>query len=67
MFIQPKPVNSPTGALTRPKIVEKRIGQNVYKEAQYYDPRSGEFFQKGTISVEYPNGYIEDINGKRKK
>ena len=52
-FVQPKPQVSPiSGQLTRPIIVERQVGKNIMKEAQWIDPSSGTLFLRGIVSVE---------------
>ena len=51
MFVTAKKIISPTGGTATPKIIEREYGGKIYKEAHYYDPNSGMFFQKGIISV----------------
>jgi hypothetical protein len=52
-FVQPKTQVSPISVqLTRPIIVERQVGKNVMKEAQWIDPASGTLFLRGIVSVE---------------
>ena len=52
-FVTPKPQVSPiSGQMTRPVIVERQVGKNVMKEAQWIDPASGVHFLRGIVSVE---------------
>lgn len=59
MFIQPKPITSPSGATSHPRLVERKVGQDLYTEAHYYCPVSGIFFHKGIVSIKKPDGTVE--------
>ena len=63
MFVTAKKITSPTGCTVSPKIIEREYGGKIYKEAHYYDPNSGIFFQKGIISVtDKETKQVTDIN-----
>ena len=50
-FVQPKPQVSPiSGQMTKPVIVERQVGKNIMKEAQWIDPASGTLFLRGIVS-----------------
>ena len=50
--VEPKIITSPiSGQPSVPKIVETRVGNNLVKEAYWYDPASGAFIRKGTIEI----------------
>jgi len=38
--------------MTKPVIVERQVGKNIMKEAQWIDPASGTLFLRGIVSVE---------------
>lgn len=52
-FVRPIKITSPiSGQPVTPKIVERQVGDKIYKEAHWYDPASGTFLQKGVVSIE---------------
>lgn len=52
-LVRPVKITSPiSGQPVAPKIVEKVVGNKVYKEAIWIDPASGTFIRKGIVSVE---------------
>ena len=52
-FVRPIKITSPiSGQSSTPKIVERRVGNKIHKEAHWYDPASGTFIQKGLVSIE---------------
>mgnify|MGYP001197584861 CR=1 FL=1 len=51
-FVKPIQIMSPySGRMVKPRIVEKRVGQEIYVEAQWYCHTSGEFLRKGIVEV----------------
>lgn len=54
--VDPRIITSPiSGQPSVPKIIERRIGTNIVKEAYWYDPSSGAFIRKGVIEVKSVN------------
>lgn len=52
-IVRPIKIMSPiSGQPVEPKIVEKVVGNKLYKEAIWIDPASGTFIRKGIVSVE---------------
>jgi hypothetical protein len=52
-FVAPKSIPSPySGQITKPRIIERQIGNNLMKEAQWICPASGNIFHRGIVSVE---------------
>ena len=52
-FVTPKPIASPySGEMTKPKIVDRQVGNNLMREAQWICPSSGNIFHRGIVSVE---------------
>ena len=52
-LVRPVKITSPiSGQPVAPKIVEKVIGNKLYKEAIWIDPASGTFIRKGIVSIE---------------
>lgn len=52
-FVRPIKITSPiSGQSSTPRIVERRVGKNIHKEAHWYDPACGTFLQKGLVSIE---------------
>jgi hypothetical protein len=50
--VEPRIIISPiSGQPSAPKIVETRVGNNLVKEAYWYDPASGTFIRKGVIEI----------------
>jgi hypothetical protein len=50
--VEPIIITSPiSGQPSVPKIIERQIGNNMVKEAHWYDPASGTFIRKGVVSV----------------
>jgi hypothetical protein len=50
--VEPRIIVSPiSGQPSVPRIIETRVGQNIVKEAHWYDPASGAFIRKGTIDI----------------
>jgi len=51
-MVEPKIITSPiSGQPSVPRIVETKVGDTIVKEAYWYDPSSGTFIRKGTISI----------------
>ena len=56
--VEPKIITSPiSGQPSVPKIIERRIGNDMIKEAHWFDPASGAFIRKGLVSV---TPYVEE-------
>jgi len=52
-FVRPCKIASPiSGQPVEPRIVERVVGNKLFKEAHWYDPASGTFIRKGVVSVE---------------
>lgn len=52
-FVRPIKITSPiSGQPVAPKIIERQVGNKIYKEAHWIDPASGTFLQKGVVSIE---------------
>ena len=50
--VKPIIITSPiSGQPSVPRIIETRIGNNIVKEAHWFDPSSGTFIRKGVIEV----------------
>jgi hypothetical protein len=50
--VEPKIITSPiSGQPSVPRIVETRVGNNMVKEAYWYDPASGAFIRKGVVDI----------------
>jgi hypothetical protein len=50
--VEPRIITSPiSGQPSVPKIIERRIGNDMIKEAHWFDPASGAFIRKGVISI----------------
>lgn len=50
--VEPRIITSPiSGQPSVPRIIETKVGNNLVKEAHWFDPASGTFIRKGTISV----------------
>ena len=45
------PIPSPAGAMSQPRITERKIGDKIYVEAAWYCPQSGEFFHRGIVEI----------------
>ena len=45
------PIPSPSGVLSRPKLITRKVDGKIITEAHWYDPRSGAFFKKGLVSI----------------
>jgi hypothetical protein len=51
--VEPRIITSPiSGQPSIPRIIETKVGNNIVKEAHWFDPASGTFIRKGVISVE---------------
>jgi len=51
-IVEPKIITSPiSGQPSVPRIVETKVGNTMVKEAYWYDPASGAFIRKGTVSI----------------
>ena len=54
-YVQPKIIASPvTGSPIRPRIKETTRAGKIYKEAYWYCPDTGQFVQKGLVSITDP-------------
>lgn len=52
-LVRPCKITSPiSGQPVEPRIIEKRVGNKIVKEAHWFDPASGTFIRKGVVSVE---------------
>jgi len=52
-LVRPVKITSPiSGQPVAPRIVERTVGNKIYKEAHWIDPASGTFIRKGVVSVE---------------
>ncbi len=52
-YVNPKPIRSPwTGRLMQPRIKTREYQGQVYTEAHWTCPDSGQFVRKGLVSVE---------------
>ena len=52
-LVRPVKITSPiSGQPVAPKIVERVVGNKLYKEAIWIDPVSGTFIRKGIVSIE---------------
>jgi len=52
-FVMPVQIPSPiSGQPVQPKIVERIVGNKLYKECHWIDPASGTFIRKGVVSIE---------------
>ena len=52
-LVRPIKITSPiSGQPVAPKIVERVVGNKLYKECHWIDPASGTFIRKGVLSVE---------------
>ena len=50
--VKPSIITSPiSGQPSVPRIIETRQGNNMVKEAHWFDPASGTFIRKGIISI----------------
>ena len=50
--VEPRIITSPiSGQPSVPKIIEKKVGNTIIKEAHWYDPASGAFIRKGVVEV----------------
>lgn len=50
--VEPRIITSPiSGQPSVPKIIEKKVGNTIVKEAHWYDPASGTFIRKGVVEV----------------
>ena len=51
-MVAPKIITSPiSGQPSVPRIVDTKVGNTIVKEAYWYDPSSGAFIRKGTVSI----------------
>ena len=50
-FVRPISIASPTGSMVKPRIVEKRVGDQIHCEAHWYDPNNGVLFHRGTVEI----------------
>lgn len=51
--VEPRIITSPiSGQPSVPKIIERKMGNNIVKEAHWFDPASGVFIRKGIVSIE---------------
>jgi|GEM_PF-2019723 len=52
-IVRPCKITSPiSGQPVEPRIIEKRVGNKIVKEAHWFDPASGTFIRRGVVSVE---------------
>jgi hypothetical protein len=50
--VKPSIITSPiSGQPSVPRIIETRVGNNIVKEAHWFDPASGTFIRKGVIDI----------------
>lgn len=51
-LVQPKIIPSPiTGVPISPRVSDRRVGQNIYTEAVWVCPSTGEIVKKGVVAV----------------
>lgn len=50
-FVRPININAPSGQPSTPRIVERRVGQEIFVEAHWYDPVTGIFIHKGVVEI----------------
>jgi len=50
-FVRPVRMQAPSGEMAQPRIVNRESGDKIIVEAQWYDPRTGIFFHKGTVEI----------------
>ena len=59
--VEPRIITSPiSGQPSVPRIIETKVGNNLVKEAHWFDPASGTFIRKGIVE-------IKPINNEEKK
>jgi len=52
-LVRPVKITSPiSGQPVAPRIIERIVGNKLYKEAHWIDPSSGTFIRKGVVSIE---------------
>lgn len=50
--VKPSIITSPiSGQPSVPRIIETKVGNNLVKEAHWFDPASGAFIRKGVVSI----------------
>jgi hypothetical protein len=50
--VEPRIITSPiSGQPSVPRIIERKIGTNMVKEAHWFDPSSGVFIRKGVVEI----------------
>lgn len=50
--VEPRIITSPiSGQPSVPRIIETKVGNNLVKEAHWFDPASGTFIRKGVVSI----------------
>lgn len=51
-FVKPIIIQSPiSGMASKPQIHTIQVGNKIVTEAHWYDPASGSFIRKGTVSI----------------